>query len=207
MQPTRSDPPICTWLYQIVSFFQMYPPRACVLFSFPDTSHMPRPAPPRPAQPSPFLSPRSTNFNNFRWEVQIMKLFIIQFTRVSCFFVSRRRHEHVGMLNLLCLFLGQRTLKCRMILKMTRFSWLCVHQILWQCAILNLLLCNTCLRHWLLQYLYSHMNLVYNCKHSKEKICTLVIFRGAVHRTKFNIFNAAASCVITFFAFLRSTSE
>jgi len=117
-----------------------------------------------------------------------MKLCVIQCTRVSYFFISLRRHERVGMLNLLCLFLAQRTLKCRMILKMTQFSWLSVHQILWQCAILNLLVSNTCLRHWLLQYLYSDMDLVYNCKHSKDKISTLVILRDAVHLTKFNRF-------------------
>lgn len=98
-----------------------------------------------------------------------------------------------------------------MVLKMTQFLWLSVHQTLWQCAILNLLLCNTCLRHWLRQYLYSDMDSVYNCKHTTDKICILVIFRGAVHRTKFNRFRCCCLMCKHVFRFsskqLRRTSN
>ena len=90
---------------------------------------------------------------------------------------------------------------------MTQFSLLSVHQILWHCAILNLLLCNTCLSHRLLQFLYSDMDLVYNCKYSKDKISTLVILRDAVHRTKFNRFRRYCLMCNHAFAFLRSSSE
>jgi hypothetical protein len=126
------------------------------------------------------------------------------YSRLICLYLSWR-HEHVSMLNLLCLFLGQRTVKCRMIQKMTQFSWLSVYQTLWQCAILNQLLCNICLRHWLRQYLYSDMDSADDCQHSKDKICILVIFRGAIHRTQFNRFRCC--CLMCNHVFLFSSKQ
>ena len=69
-----------TCVLKVVSFPQVSPPKPCIHLSSPHTCYM----------PIPFHSFRFFHPNNIWWGVQIMKLLIIQFPPLHCYFVPLR---------------------------------------------------------------------------------------------------------------------
>ena len=72
--PFKYYPPICSWIFQVVSFPLFLHKTFAHLWSPPYVLHAP-----------PWHSSRFDHPNNIGWAIQIIKLFIRQFSPLSCY--------------------------------------------------------------------------------------------------------------------------
>ena len=77
--PTKYYPSIFAWVFQVVSFPRVSPPKSCIHCSSPHMCYMPRPS------HSWFNHPKSIG-----WGVQIIKILILQFSLLPCYLVPLR---------------------------------------------------------------------------------------------------------------------